>query len=147
MLGRAANLYFFNSECSFSIPLRIVSTRVSEFTFATSSNFSKVFLSSLTANCVDFGLSVLGLPVRGLTFSPHFLNTTKCSIYYGIQKVKHYFIHFSNILISALYRYMLHLQQIQTQFHTYSLISLDIYLSDSVSHSLFLACLFHPTPF
>ena len=39
---------------------------------------------------MDLGLSIFGLPVRGLTQSPHFLCTTKYSIHYVFQKVNRY---------------------------------------------------------
>ena len=39
---------------------------------------------------MDLGLSIFGLPVRGLTKSPHFLCTTKYSIHYVFQKVNYH---------------------------------------------------------
>ena len=51
---------------------------------------------------MDLGLSIFGLPVRGLTQPPHFLCTTKYSIHYVFQKVNRHLTQFFLLFLLVL---------------------------------------------
>ena len=86
------NRYFFISDFNLKIPLRIASAFS---TISCSQYFFKISEHSLSSRTVIrslLGFSTFGLPVRGLTSSPHFLSATKYIIFIVCQKVKDFFI-------------------------------------------------------
>ena len=80
------SLIFFSSKISI-IPFLTASVFVSLLSLQYCKSFKFVFTSIRIFRLMDLGLSIFGLPVRGLTKSPHFLCTTKYSIHYVFQKV------------------------------------------------------------
>lgn len=67
--------YFFMPAFTFWIPSRIISLRVLSNSSQQKSKSAIVCLSALIFNCISFGFSALGLPVREDMFSPLFMCT------------------------------------------------------------------------
>ena len=92
MFGRRWHLqpYFFSSKISI-IPFLTASVFVSLLSLQYCKSFKFVSASIRIFRLIDLGLSIFGLPVRGLIESPLFLCTTNYSIHYVHQKVNWHF--------------------------------------------------------
>lgn len=108
LFGRRWHLqpYFFSSKISI-IPFLTASVFVSLLSLQYCKSFKFVSASIRIFRLIDLGLSIFGLPVRGLIESPLFLCTTNYSIHYVHQKVnpqseiklyKNKFSHLCNLL-------------------------------------------------